>query len=335
MNLRRAHSIDAKVRGFVTRRAAGSVESLPPGFGVRQSSAAFSAPASFQSGRGLPHSTTLPRQPESFVLVGARRCALTLLEMMVAITLLAVIMVGLVAMFNQTQKALHVANAQTDIFENMRAAIQMIGRDLTEMAAFDDINVTNAYAFPVPSPIPGGVITVPSSPPTDIPLDFDETFWLTRVNDTWQGIGYFVDGTNFGVGTLYRYAGAARRELAPSLLNAFLAPFPTNTYRVSDGVVHFTLTAAYPAYGDVLGGGLTNYYVPMNRFVFASNALPAYVDVELGFLEPAMLKQFHSLTDNVAVAQNFLRTHVGNIHFFRERVPIRNFINPYRSNEVP
>ena len=40
----------------------------------------------------------------------AKLLALTLLEMMVAVTLLAVIMIGLLAMFNQTQKALRIAN---------------------------------------------------------------------------------------------------------------------------------------------------------------------------------------------------------------------------------
>jgi hypothetical protein len=41
------------------------------------------------------------------------------------------------------------------------------------------------------------------------------------------------------------------------------------------------------------------------------------------------------LTNNPAAAQRFLTNQVGRIHFFRERVPIRNFINPYRANEVP
>lgn len=256
--------------------------------------------------------------------------ALTLLEMMVAITLLAVIMVGLVAMFNQTQKALHIVNAQTDVFENMRGAVETIARDLAEMTAFDDLNVINAYAVPVPSPIPGnGTLPLPTG--VNMPVDFDEAFWLSRENDDWRAIGYFVEGTNFGVGTLYRFSGTARREVAPLLLtNGYWAPFPTNTYAVSDGIVHFVLHAVYPE----IKNGQTNF-ISTNRFTFFSNALPAFVDLEVGILEPATLKQFHSLTGNVSAAQNFLRDHVGNIHFFRERVPIRNFINPYRSNEVP
>ncbi|MBC8094491.1 MAG: prepilin-type N-terminal cleavage/methylation domain-containing protein, partial [Akkermansiaceae bacterium] len=107
------------------------------------------------------------------------RSALTLLEMMVAVTLLAVIMIGLLAMFNQTQKALHIANAQTDVFENARGAIQMIARDLAEMTAFGQTGVTNGFANPISSgitlPLPGG----------NQSLEFGETFWLARANDDW------------------------------------------------------------------------------------------------------------------------------------------------------
>jgi hypothetical protein len=52
-------------------------------------------------------------------------------------------------------------------------------------------------------------------------------------------------------------------------------------------------------------------------------------------LEPATLKQFNALTNNPdpTVSRNFLQNQIGRIHFFRERVPIRNFINPYREHE--
>ena len=58
--------------------------------------------------------------------------------MMVAVTLLAVIMVGLLAMFQYTQRALHVAHTQTDVFENARGAIQLVARDLAEMSAYGE-----------------------------------------------------------------------------------------------------------------------------------------------------------------------------------------------------
>ena len=264
----------------------------------------------------------------------SRDAALTLLEMMVAITLLAVIMLGLVMMFNQTQKALHIANAQTDVFENTRIAIETVTRDVAEMSQFP--NLTNSYSVALPSPIPGGTLPLPNGA---VDVDFSEAFWLKRVNDEWQGVGYFVAENpdpkgvrvNTGVGTLYRYFNSVRKDNAGWLER----DYRTNEnayYRVSDGVVHFSLSAAYVV---DLGGGTNITYLQTNNFLF-SNDLPAFVDVEVGVLEPTYLKQFQSLSAfDTNAAQNFLANHAGKVHFFRERVPIRNFINPYRANEVP
>ncbi len=161
----------------------------------------------------------------------------------------------------------------------------------------------------------------------------NEAFWLTRVNDEWQGIGYYVseDATNranAGVGTLYRFSQSTNRG-SVFALNGFFTSEPG--VRVSDGIVHFALDAVY-AYTNFTQ---TNFARASN-YTFTATSLPAYVDVEIGVLEPATLKQFKALKDfDVVAAQTFLRDHVGRIHFFRERVPIRNFINPYRANEVP
>jgi type II secretory pathway pseudopilin PulG len=255
--------------------------------------------------------------------------ALTLLEMMVSVTLLAVIMIGLLAMFSHTQKALHVAATQTDVFENARGAIQLLSRDLSELTAYDDPEVTSASAVLVDNP--AGPLTLPGSGGTTLsqPIYFSEAVWLTRLNDQWQGTGYYIEGTNFGVGTLYRYSEATNYNWAPNLINRFYNNPNIVTHRVSDGIVHFQLTAVYP----VTNLTSTNFN-SFSDFTF-SNVLPAFVDIDLGVLEPGTLKQFEALTNNPAAAQRFLTNQVGRIHFFRERVPIRNFINPYRANEVP
>jgi prepilin-type N-terminal cleavage/methylation domain-containing protein len=299
------------------------------------------------------------RETEVFELqnCSADRSGLTLLEMMVAITLLAAIMIGLLAMFNQTQKALHIANTQTDLFENGRGALQMITSDLAGMTEFKDTNVLNSFANAPLSPI--GALPLPSTP-YPVPVYFSEAFWLTRANDDWTGIGYFVaedpalpaSRLNAGVGSLYRYEITTnRQDDVPLFANDFTSN--TNRYhRVSDGIVHFSMEAVYPTNtgpADLPAVG----FVRMADFRFpifveeglstdptikelVAIPLPAFVDVELGVLEASALKQFKSLnTLDTNAAQRFLTNHVTKIHFFRERVPIRNFINPYRSNEVP
>jgi type II secretion system protein J len=277
-----------------------------------------------------------------------RARALTLLEMMVAVTLLAVIMIGLLAMFNQTQKALHIANAQTDVFENARGAIQMISRDLTEMTLYPDTNgVRSSEAKTFPSALPGGVLPLGS---TNLPLGFTEAFWLSRMNDEWQEVGYFVvdeavkrnstTAANYGVGTLYRFSTNVHQQVPSWFHKAFSSADITNSHRISDGIVHFVATAVFVKNSGSASNVLVDFF-PANTYIIggfpgAQMLLPAFVDVEIGVLEPQTLKQFQAIKDlNLPAAKDFLRNHAGNIHFFRERVPIRNFVNPYRSNEVP
>ncbi len=275
--------------------------------------------------------TTCNLQPATF----SPRAALTLLEMMVAVTLLAVIMVGLLAMFQFTQRALHVAHTQTDVFENARAAIQLVARDLSEMSDYGDTNVNNLILARAASPL---VSLQPTVSPTALRIFFDETFWLTHVNTDWQGVGYFVQGaTNSGVGTLYRFSQTTNQAAAPSLYGTYTTT-TNDIHRVSDGIVHFVVDATYATTNS---NGQVEFFRTSLRdqqsfaFPTLSNGVPAFVDVEIGVLEPATLKQFQAIASaNTPAAQTFLQDHVGRIHFFRERVPIHNFINPYRVNEM-
>lgn len=314
--------------------------------------------------RCAPSVGQLPVAGISMVLSYCRRAALTLLEMMVAVTLLAVIMIGLLAMFNHTQKALHIVNTQTDVLENGRFAIEMISRDLAEMSFYPDTNVLSTYANAYASPVPGSALPLASG---TMPVSFADAFWLSRANDDWRGIGYFVSDdsvqrSNYGVGTLYRFlTNAPGREGVQIDQVTSLSGWFTNAVvgapsvrRVSDGVVHFAMTAVYVAnIGAVTNPVVsflreTNFAFPQSIDVVTTNSsgvasintimvpLPAFVDVELGVLEPATLKQFESLRNfDLASAKSFLTNHAEKIHFFRERVPIRNFVNPYRANELP
>jgi Asp/Glu/hydantoin racemase len=56
---------------------------------------------------------------------------------------------------------------------------------------------------------------------------------------------------------------------------------------------------------------------------FLSNAVPAYVEVELGVLEPQILERYRSI--GVPAAQRaYLEQHVAQVHLFRQRVAVRN-----------
>jgi hypothetical protein len=56
---------------------------------------------------------------------------------------------------------------------------------------------------------------------------------------------------------------------------------------------------------------------------FMSNAVPAYVDVELGLLESQILGRYRSIQDPTAQRQ-YLTNHAAQVHLFRQRIPVRN-----------
>ena len=58
---------------------------------------------------------------------------------------------------------------------------------------------------------------------------------------------------------------------------------------------------------------------------FRSNALPAYLELELGVLEPETMRQYKQiLADGDSVrAQNFLSKRIAKVQIFRKRIPLR------------
>jgi hypothetical protein len=66
---------------------------------------------------------------------------------------------------------------------------------------------------------------------------------------------------------------------------------------------------------------VNNDYFPGQPVMgFASNALPAMVEIELGILEPQTLEQARSVLN----PDVFLQKQAGKVHIFRQQIPIRN-----------
>jgi hypothetical protein len=60
------------------------------------------------------------------------------------------------------------------------------------------------------------------------------------------------------------------------------------------------------------------------QYWFYSNAVPAYVDLELGILETKVLERFRSMENSPNVAREYLQKQAGRVHLFRRRVPVRS-----------
>ena len=215
--------------------------------------------------------------------------AFTLVEILVAVALLSVIVLGLFAMFNQTQRAFRLGMTQSDILEAGRAVTEILPRQLEQMVPAGGpypvgVNFYTHYynrndkgpIFPLTQSLPGTTVMR-----TNL---LQDCFLLLRQNQTWVGIGYCVrnadtngllwlpqsSADHMGVGSLYCYMASTNavgrnglRQDPSVLYTNFLKlsvpgkPASTNiTIRICDGVVHFRLRAfatnGFPLFSDGL-----------------------------------------------------------------------------------
>src|SRR5260221_14289210 len=92
---------------------------------------------------------------------------LTLVEILVAISLLLAIVFGLTAMFNQTQRAFRSGLSNVDVLEGGRSAVDLMARDLEQMRPytqfpsnvnfFSDLQTDPSAVLPINLPMPGGI----------------------------------------------------------------------------------------------------------------------------------------------------------------------------------
>ncbi len=274
------------------------------------------------------------------------RRAFSLVEILVTVALLSFIILGLVAMFNQTRRAFTSSLTQVDVLESGRSAADIVTREMEQMAPAAGPFNTHNFFVDSPATIAGFPALKQSLVDTnDFRTNYiQEIFFLTRNNQTWASIGYKVLSGANGIGTLYRYSDST--TVSPTNLASLANQFsyfinavpPTNNFsRLIDGVVDFRIRA-YDTNGNpfltvnqptvqVTTNLVTGEY---DYFNFTGSSLPAYVEVELGILEDRALARYRSLPTaggTSSPAWIYLSNHVGQVHIFRQRVTIRN-VNP-------
>ena len=258
-----------------------------------------------------------------------RRCrGFSLLEMMVAVTLMLIIIAALLAVFYQTQRAFRLSATQVDVLETGRAQMEAFVSELPEIVPSYQKGQVNLYAstmFPFLIQPRSGIPN--AAPRTNVIQDI---FFLRQHNDDWIGTGYFVvSPSTEPIGTLYRFEQSVPNASdVYTLFRTFqlaIASFPTNSHRVMDRVVNLKLTP----YGQ-FGTNLIGYVDPDYSFTnsFTNGVVPAYLDLELGILEPRAYEKYKALAEIKAQiptdtrAFQYLSNHVEKVHLFRQRVPI-------------
>jgi hypothetical protein len=315
-------------------------------------------------GRPAEHNSAIPQiENLRYETAPAHSLAFTVMELLVAVSIMSLIVYALYHMFNQTQKALRGSITQVDVLESGRAALDMIGRELEQMTATGIAGTTNLYVGCIPAVAP----VVQSDLDEQQPLRtnvLQEIFFVSRRTNTWVGTGYRILGAQNGVGSLYRFTVSTNYRFISSnnLSGAYFTADPTNRatgtlstnfHRVADGVIHMRLLA-YDPQGRRIGVETTNFFHPQyrvlrqslrqaslpvaatnnvilredvarqTRLIFLSNALPAYLELEFGVVEPDTLVQYDSMRlASASVAQDFLKKRADKVHLFRQRIPIR------------
>ena len=223
--------------------------------------------------------------------------AFTLLELMVAVSVMTLVIYTLYALFNQTQMALRKNAAQVDVNEAGRAAMEMIVRELSQMEvsgypAFIDPQTRLTYSG---SKSFHSRITQGNTPlllayqsdaltPEGDDEDLAEGFRTNILQDfTFTGRGdsgffvtsYRVIGAADGIGMLARYRTNGTLRVTASgqvltnkteIFNRYF--FDTTTYAdsdwfqpIADGVIHLRISP-YDRLGRPLGHG-SLYYDPL------------------------------------------------------------------------
>lgn len=293
------------------------------------------------------------------VAVGGRgRRAFSLMELLLAMGIMTIIIAALYGMFHHTQKALRANVAQVDVLENGRAAMEQMTRELEQMAACNVWGGTNLLALRSPL-YRTNIQTLATGGSVRTNL-LDEVFFVSRSGREFAGTIYRVLYASNGVGTLAKYSdalpvlAASPTNFARFVTNV-LGQATTNFVTMVDGVIHFRvqaydpsgyllafyLTNTSPAYrvhrvegstvlqtafnsNVVLRAEVPRAEVPAEtRYTFLSNALPAYVEIELGLLEPRAYAQYKAFNTGSPMAQKFLAGRAAQVHLFRQRIPIR------------
>jgi len=261
------------------------------------------------------------------------RQAFTVVELLVAVSVMTLIVLVLYGVFDQVQKALRGNAVQVDVFEGGRSAAEMMTRELEQIRASGIGGGTNFLVRLVSNPTRQELMDQ-FSYRTNV---LQEMYFLSRFNKDWSLTGYKVFTNSYGVGTLYRFWTSTNasvwtsNNLSATYLNYCSPKYSNYCQRVTDGVVHFRVRAF--GTNGFATTWLTDHLPPEisawndrgtgeTEYIFRSNALPSYLEIEMGILEPQILEKYRAMV-NPTVASNYLARQTGKVHLFQQRIPIR------------
>ena len=294
------------------------------------------------------------RAPELMRREHRALAAFSLVEVLVAVSLMSLIVIALMTVFSSTQRAFRASVTQTDVLEGGRAAVELIAQDLRQTTPSGGtnngpVNFFSLDNFYLPAPVYSPLIqTLPGSSAQRTNL-LNYFFLLSRQNTKWNGVGFVVNAANTSpLYPLYRFSEETNTSVSPRVLfDHFMYAINnsqwTNLSHLVDGVVQLSVRASDPRGGQLTntyqfqsGRWFTNknilFYPPAvtagvqreTGYYFYSNTVPASVELQIGLLEDRSLQRAQSLPYNSAAQLNYLKQQAGHVHLFRQQVTIPN-----------
>jgi prepilin-type N-terminal cleavage/methylation domain-containing protein len=259
----------------------------------------------------------------------------SLIEVLVAVGLLAFIITSLTLMFAEVRRVIRRGTNQVEIMEGARATMGMLSQGLQQASLAQREGLVNLRVTLAGQ----AVLTLPNGSVTTNLLQ--NVFVLSRAGDQW-GMNQFAfdpEQAAAGAATLFlRTSNAWWRTPEFVAVNkpVFEAAWvgANSPYRrVIEGVVHLNVLP-YDREGRLINYSdystvTTNFLVtgnPPHTYTFFNTNLPASLDLELGILESETLAELRAyagpeLTNRTSVLA-FLAQRPDKVHFFRQRIPI-------------
>lgn len=252
-----------------------------------------------------------------------RSSAMTLIELMVAVTLMTVIVLGLYKVFDRTQRAMRDGANQIDTTETGRSTMGILLRDLEQMADSGSTNEVNfdlfhpAYSNNVATVFPSG----------DVSTNINQELFFLKKGQHWTGVGFLVmpgsdpggdDALNqAGIRSLYRFEIETNilQLRSNNLLNAYINERTNLVQKVADGVVHFNIRA----YTN--GVLVTNMLGEAETTLQLAGLAPSHIDLEFGILEPKVLEEVRSIPNTAAIS-NYLYRLPSSFQIYKSRIRI-------------
>ena len=266
------------------------------------------------------------RQNPDRIRVDHSRSGVTVLELLVAMTMVSFIILVLYQMFDRTQAQMRNAIKQVDQLESGRAMMDIIYRDMTRMIAPPEPGLVS---FEIDGDYSAGGLEMAYNTPSNIFYTnkmealFFNAYDPDATPTNWSGLGYrvahFADAslppTN-GFGSLYRYETNASRFTRDFRDQFFQAAVSNHVHKIAENIVHFRVNF----YAD---GIITN--ISANLQVdrgLVGKALPELLEVEIGYIDEETATIARSL-GSPAAARNFVAIRPEKVTLFRFQVPIK------------